>query len=205
MLSQLFLVARAHRHRVEHRVHGDAGQPLLLVERDAKLAVGLKQFRVDLVERSDWLRRLGCRVVARGLIIDWRVYDVRPVRLGHCLPATERFQAPVEQPLRLTLLCRDEAHGFFGQPRRKRFRLDVGDEPVLILAIDQLVDGRTHACSCSCVMKSLRTRNGHTPAADVHHERVARPVIVPRILPRPHTLPETARRSHGWRNCGCEV
>ena len=35
---------------VEHRIHRDAGQHRLLLQRNAELLVGLEQFRIDLVQ-----------------------------------------------------------------------------------------------------------------------------------------------------------
>src|SRR4029079_18511172 len=56
---------------------------------------------------------------------------------------------PIEHPLGLFLLARDEANDVLGQAFRSLVGLDVGDEPVLILIdvdaanpLDRLLDGR---------------------------------------------------------------
>ena len=83
LLGQRRAEGRAHRHRVEHGVDGDARQDLLLVERDAQLVEGLAQLGVDLVEAVEDRLLLRRRVVADGLVVDRVVVDVVPRRLGH--------------------------------------------------------------------------------------------------------------------------
>ena len=49
-LRQLRLEGGGHGDAVEHRVHRDAGQDRLLLQRNAELLVGLEQLRIDLVQ-----------------------------------------------------------------------------------------------------------------------------------------------------------
>ena len=47
-LLELILLGGGDRHAVEHRVHGDAGQTVAFVQRNAEAFEGLGHFRVDL-------------------------------------------------------------------------------------------------------------------------------------------------------------
>ena len=146
---QLFLEGRGDRDGIEHRVDRDAAprldacQHLLLAQRDAELLVGLENLRVDLVQglrRRDSLRR---GVVVDVVVIDLVVRHARPVRLLHGQPALIGIEAPLEHPLRLALLGRDEADHVLGEALRRLLHLDVGLEPVLILVdVDQREPGR---------------------------------------------------------------
>ena len=118
VLRELFAHRRADRHRVEDCVDGNAGQHLLLGERNAELRVRLEQLRIDIVEASERRLRFRRRVVAHALIVDRTVRHVRPVRLLHRLPAAVRLEPPLEHEGRLVLLRRDRAHDVFAQPRR---------------------------------------------------------------------------------------
>jgi hypothetical protein len=62
------------------------------------------------------------------------------VRLDHLEPGAERLEAPFEQPLRLALLRRDQAHHVLVQADRDNVLLDIGDEPVLVFGIRQFFD-----------------------------------------------------------------
>ena len=139
-LGQLAAERRRHRHRVEHRVDGDVREQLLLLERDAELVEGRADLRIDLVEAIELLlfRRRG--VVAHALVVDRLVLDVLPVRLFHLEPRAERLEAPLEQPLGLALLRRDQAHHVFIEADRDDVLLGVGDEPVLVFGIRQFFD-----------------------------------------------------------------
>src|SRR5713101_1225919 len=140
-LGQLLLEGGGHRDAVEDGVHRDAGEHLLLLQRNAELAEGLEQLGIDLLEA---LRprplRLGRRVVDDVLVVDGRVADVLPARLLHAEPVVERLEAPLEHELGLVLLRRDEADDVFVQPARDGVRLDVGDEPVLVLPGGQVLE-----------------------------------------------------------------
>ena len=50
LIGELVLEGGGHRHGVEHGIHGDAGEHLLLFQRDAQLVVGREDLRVDLVQ-----------------------------------------------------------------------------------------------------------------------------------------------------------
>ena len=63
LLLELVLEGGGDRDAVEHRVHRDAAEALLLFQRDAELLVGLQQLGVDLVEALELLLLLGRRVV----------------------------------------------------------------------------------------------------------------------------------------------
>ena len=151
-LGQLAAERRRHRHRVEHRIDGDVREQLLLLERDAELVEGRADFRIDLVEAVELLllRRRG--VVAHALVVDRLVRDVLPVRLFHLEPRAERLEAPLEQPLGLALLRRDQAHHVFIEADRDDVLLGVGDEPVLVFGIRQFFD----LLGC-CAHKVLRS------------------------------------------------
>ena len=58
-LGQLVLEGGRHRDAVEDGIDGDAGQPLLLVQRDAQLLEGPPHLRIDFVEAVELLLRLG--------------------------------------------------------------------------------------------------------------------------------------------------
>ncbi len=157
-LGERGLERRADRDGVEDRVDGDAGQQLLLAERDAELLVRGQQLRIDVVERAERCRGLRRREVGDRLVVDRRVVHVRPGRLGHLLPTAERLQAPIEQPLGLLLLGGDEADRLLGEPRWHRVLLDVGDPAVLVLAIDQRVHFGAHEASRPASSPTRATR-----------------------------------------------
>ena len=48
--GELFLEGGGHRDAVEHRVHGHAGQQLLLKQRNAELLVGAQNLGIDFVQ-----------------------------------------------------------------------------------------------------------------------------------------------------------
>ena len=67
------------------------------------------------------------------------------VLVGHFQPPPVCLEAPIEQPLRLALPLRNESNRVLGQSDRCGVLLDVGDEAVLVLAIDEGLYWRTHA------------------------------------------------------------
>ena len=140
-LGELLLERGRHRHTVEHRVHRDAGQQFLLVERNPELLEGPPDLGIDLIEALE--RRLFLRrgVINDVLVVDRPVRNVRPGRLLHREPHAIGLEAPLEQPLGLALLGRDQADDVFGQAARCRVLLDVGDEAVLVLSIREFLDG----------------------------------------------------------------
>src|SRR5262249_29729175 len=106
---------------------------LLLLERDAELFERPPDLGVDLVEAPDDGLRLRRGVVNDVLVVDGTVFDVAPRGLVHRLPDPIRLQPPLEQPLRLVLLGRDE-------PARKRLLLDIGNEAVPVVAACKLLN-----------------------------------------------------------------
>ena len=163
MLRELFLIRGTNGHGINDGINGHAVHALLLTQRNAQLVVHLQQLGIDLVERRQRLYRRWGGVVARRLIVDGWVLHVAPVRLAHGEPATEGLQAPVEQPGRLPLFRRDETHRLLRETGRQGLRLEVGGEAVLILAIDQRLDGGTHACSCYSAERWRTTPYSHRP------------------------------------------
>src|SRR5690606_28546545 len=68
------------------------------------------------------------------LIIDRRVVQLRPRRLVlQPRPVAKGLEAPFQQPVRLTLLGGDETDDILRKPLRRRLRLDVRHEAVLVL------------------------------------------------------------------------
>src|SRR2546425_6165156 len=121
-----------HRDAVEHGVHRNAGEPLLLFDRDAELCERLHELRIHLLQAVELRLSLGRRVVADRLIVDRPIPHVRPVRLGHLQPVVVGPQPPVEHPLRLALLGGDQPDDVLVQTGWNDIGLDVGDEPVLV-------------------------------------------------------------------------
>ena len=126
----------------------DAGQHLLLTQRNAELLVGLEDFRIDLVERGQRLL-LRRRVVVIVLVVDLRIIDPRPGRLAHGQPAAIGIEPPGQHPFRLGLLGRDEPHDVLGQALGGLVGFDIGHKPVFVLVdvdaanpLDRLLYGR---------------------------------------------------------------
>jgi len=119
---------------VEHGIDGylarafHAGEDLLLLDRNAELLVGAADLRIELIERFQLRLLLRLRVIISVLIIDRRDIQFRPIRRGHRLPLAERFQPPVEHPLRLALARGNVAHRVFGETLGREFLLDIGGE-----------------------------------------------------------------------------
>src|SRR6476660_8480037 len=140
-LLQLFLEGRRNRNGIKHGVHRhaplalwahDASEDLLFAQRYAEFFVGLENFRIDFIERSQRLF-LWCRIVIGVLIIDLGIVDTCPGRLPHGLPTLIGLQPPVQHPLRLAFLGRNETDSVFGKPLGSLLGFDIGDEPVFIL------------------------------------------------------------------------
>ena len=134
---QLLLKSRRDGDAVEHRVdrhpaHLDAGENLLLAQGNPQLLVSPQKLGIDVFERGRPRRRFGRRVIIEVLIVDARMFDARPIGLGHGQPSAIGRKPPVGEPLRLVLLGRDEADDVFGKTLRGLVRFDVGREPVFI-------------------------------------------------------------------------
>ena len=141
-LVELGLEGRRDGDRIEDRIDGDAGERGALVQRNSQLLVGLEQLGIDVGERlRPVLLRLRRRVVDDRLVVDRRIVDVLPGRLGHRQPVTVGLEAPFEEPFGLLLEGGDLAHRLFREARRQGLLLDVGDETELVLLGRQLLDG----------------------------------------------------------------
>ncbi len=138
-LGQLILERGGDGDGIEHGIDRDtgnaahAGEHFLLAQGDAELLVGLQNLRIDLVERLRRLVHLGRGVIIKVLIVDRAVLHPRPGRLLQGEPAAIGFEPPVQQPLRLVLLGRDEADGILGEALGSLLHLDIGDETVFVL------------------------------------------------------------------------
>ena len=116
---------------VEHRVDRDlarafdAGEHLLLLDRDAELLVDAQDFGIDLVEAAELGLGLGRGVIIGVLVIDLRDVELGPVDLFHLEPGAIGLEPPVEHPLGLVLLGRDEADGVLVQALGRELLLDV--------------------------------------------------------------------------------
>ena len=80
-------------------------------------------------------------VINDVLVVDRLVLDVLPGRLFHREPQAERLEPPLEHPLRLFLLLRDQPDDVLVQPFWNGVGIDVGDEAVLVFAGRELFDG----------------------------------------------------------------
>src|SRR3546814_7894283 len=118
---------------------------------------------------SDLLLRRG--VVVGILVVDRGELHLRPARLLHPEPDPVGLEAPLQHPLRLALLRRDEADDVLVQPLRRRLLLDRRDEAVLVFfagdrldLFDRLVD-RSHQPflprSCRRPGRSTNGRTGY--------------------------------------------
>ena len=85
-LRQLLAERRRHRHRVEHRVDGDAGEQLLFDQRNPELVERRANLGIDFVHAAELLLLFRRGVVADRLVVDRLVLDVLPRRLGHLEP-----------------------------------------------------------------------------------------------------------------------
>ena len=141
---QLVLEGGGDRDAVEHRVHRDAGQHLLLGQRNAQLLVGAQNLRIELVQALQLRLLLGRRVVGDVLIVDRRIVDVRPLRLAFLLlkrrPVAKGLQPPLQHELGLVLLGRDQANDVFVQTLGDALFFNVGDEAPLVFALRQIIE-----------------------------------------------------------------
>jgi hypothetical protein len=102
-----------------------------------------QELGIDFVEAlRPVLLRLRRRVVDDVLEVDRGMVHARPRGLAHREPVPIGGEAPFEHERRLVLLRRDLADHVLGEAVRNRVGLDVGDEAVLILAGDEVVELR---------------------------------------------------------------
>ena len=159
-LGQLLLEGGDHGHAIEHGVDRnarralDAGEQLLLLQRDAELGVGLEQLRIDLGEALRPFGALRRGIVIEILEVDLGVVHVGPGRLLHGQPAAIGLEPPLEQPVGLALLRRDEADDLLVEALRGLDRFDVGVEAVFVLVDVDLADAGDGLLHC---------RHGSTP------------------------------------------
>src|SRR5262245_26883098 len=125
--------------RVEHGINRDAGERRAFSKRDTELFVGPEQLGVHFIEALWLLAPLRGGVIVNLLVVDLGIGHARPGRfpLLRLLPEPERFQTPVEKPLRLFLLGRNEADGVLVEALRREVRLDVGDEAIFVVALQR--------------------------------------------------------------------
>src|SRR5881397_9829 len=124
---------------VEDRVHRDAGEAFLLLQRDSEFRIQVPNLRIDVLEAVDRLLRLWRGVVDDVLVVDRWIGDVRPLRLLHREPVAVRPQAPLEEPLGLILLARNQPDDVLVEALRRLVLIKVGDEAVLILLLRHLL------------------------------------------------------------------
>ena len=167
--GELGLEGGGDRDAVEDGVDRDAGEPLLLAERDAELLVG-RAAAPDRPRRgsSSFFALLRRRVVDDRLVVDRRVTRPSPsrVRLGSAI-SSQRAVAPS------AATSSSHSGSFFlleisrmtssFRPGRHRFGLDVGDEAVLVLALGELLEGRV-----------LRFRHARLPPSGRRAQRAGR-------------------------------
>src|SRR5579884_747442 len=143
---------------VEHRVDRDlgrafdSGEHLLLFDRDAELLVGAADFGIELIEALQLRLRLGRGVIISVLVIDLGDVELGPGHFLHLEPGAIGLEPPVEHPLGLVLLGRDEADRVFAEALGRELLLDVGDEaPFVVLrnlfAQLAILDGFVHCAS----------------------------------------------------------
>ena len=128
-LGQLLLEGRGHRHRVDDGVDRHTAEPLLLGQGDTELVEHGPNLGVDLVEAGQLRLRLRGRVVDDVLVVDRPVVDVLPVRLLQRDPVPVGPQTPLDQPVRLPLLRRDQPDDILAQPLRDRVGVEIGEKP----------------------------------------------------------------------------
>src|SRR5437667_7299743 len=138
-LREPVLERRRDGNAVQDGIDRDAGEALLLLQRDPELRVQIPNLRIDVVEAVHRLLRLRCGVVDDVLIVDRRIGDVRPLRLLHREPVPVRPQTPLEEPLGLILLARNEPDDVLVQALRRRVLIEVGNEAVLVLLLRHLL------------------------------------------------------------------
>jgi len=88
----------------------------------------------------------GCPVV-HVLVVDRRVLDLGPVRFDHGDEVPVGGQAPLEEPLGLVLLGRDQSDDVLVEALGGALGLDVALEAERIFTFDQTVDHVGHVAS----------------------------------------------------------
>jgi len=101
----------------ENRVDGHTSERLLLVEENAELAYVASNSGSTSSERLERLDALRRRVVAARLIVDLWYLTFRPNEVDIVSQREYALRRPLEEPIRLTLLFRNEGYDVFAQPR----------------------------------------------------------------------------------------
>ncbi len=139
-LGERRLEGRGDRDRVDDRVDGDIAEQLLLVQRDAELVEHLADLGIDVVHAVEHRLLPRRRPVADRLVVDRGDLQLGPVGLVHLRPRLVRGQPPLEQPLGLVLLRRDQPDDVLVQPRRRDVGVELGAEAVLVAPFGQFLD-----------------------------------------------------------------
>ncbi len=145
-LLQLLAKGGRDRDAVEHRVDRDfpraldAGEHLLLLDRDSELFIDSQDLGIDLVEAAELGLLLRLSVIISVLIIDLGQIELGPVDLFHLEPRAIALEAPVEHPPGLVLLRRDEADRVFIEALGRELLLDVAGEAPFVILGDLLAD-----------------------------------------------------------------
>ncbi len=122
-----------HRHRIHHRIDGHARQSFLLLQGNAKTVESVEQLRIHLVEAAGSSFGARCCIVAYILEINLGDTQMRPARHCQGAPMAVSLKTEVQQPLRLTFLCRYQAHDLLAQSAGNDVGVDVGREAILVL------------------------------------------------------------------------
>src|SRR5205823_9971224 len=94
-----------------------------------------------------------------------------------------RFEPPLQHPLRLFLLVRDQANDVFGQSRRSLIRFNVGDEAVLIFLIRNLFDRSHRHFAWRARSRFSITAIGMTPRARSLSVTCSNALVIARLMP----------------------
>ncbi len=124
-----------------------ASKDFLLAQRNTKLFVSAKQFRVDFIKRLRARLILRRRIIIDVLEVDLGILDACPCWLFHGEPAFIGLQTPLKHPFRLVFLGGNEANDIFIKPLWCLLRFDCRFEAVLILVHVQaanLINGLLH-------------------------------------------------------------
>ncbi len=105
----------------------------MLLDRDTELGVDAQDFGIDLVQTAELGLGLGLGVIIGVLVIDLGNVELGPVDLFHVEPGAIRLQPPVEHPLRLVLLARNEPHGVFVQTLGREILFDVARPAMFVI------------------------------------------------------------------------
>ena len=138
-LFQGCLVGGGYRGTVQHRIHGNTGQLLLLTQRDAQLVESRQQFRVNLVHT------LGAVLLGRGggiidnvLEINAGVLNVGPGRFLFLEgdPVTKSLEPPFQHPFRFLFLGGNKADNVLTETLGGGILLDINGKAPFVLSVN---------------------------------------------------------------------